>query len=180
MVVRVGVGWGGGGWGGCAGAPLADGGFVPQTQRNIGSAFQEKHAENPDLYLFFFFWNGLFFMDGLKYMCRHLLSFLRSLSFFKLVGYVHPLWIGYSEYLGTSCSYIGCRGRVTSFQWQDTTHRLPQSIFPFIRQEKHNLMNLYCCNESCCTEEDQKKAVWRPFSDKNTSWCFVYHSIGCT
>lgn len=45
--------------------------------------FRKKHTENPDLYLFFFFWNGVFFMDGLKYVCRHLLSFLRSLSFKK-------------------------------------------------------------------------------------------------
>lgn len=53
-------------------------GFSTLELQNIGSAFQKKHTENTELYLVLFFLNGVSFMDGLKYNCRHLLSFLRS------------------------------------------------------------------------------------------------------
>lgn len=53
-----------------------------------------------------------------------------------------------------------------------TTHPTPttggHSLSPLAVLDKQNLMNLYCCNESCCTEWDQIKVVKQPFCDKNT------------
>lgn len=106
-------------------------------------------------------------MDGVKYMCRLLLSFLRSLSFFfKLVGYVHPLWIGYQDTLGRLALILGARGG-----WLHSSDRTQlkacRSLFSLIGQDKQNLMNLYCCNESHCTG-GVKKGCLMAFSDKNT------------
>lgn len=62
----------------------------------------------------------------------------------------------------------GCRGAGEFNDTSQSNDGLSQPVSPLAVWDKQNLMNLYCCNESCCTEWDQIKVVKQPFCDKNT------------
>lgn len=79
---------------------------------------------------------------------------------------MHPLWIGYQGTLGRLALILGARGGWLHSS-DGTQLKACRSLFSLIGQDKQNLMNLYCCNESHCTG-GVKKGCLMAFSDKNT------------
>lgn len=89
--------------------------------------------------------------------------------YFSSAGLDYSSWMVWITCVGTCCHSYAARLFVHPFvnrvQWvphgsfievqeeddftlmTNPTHRLPQSVCP-----KQNLITLYCCNESCCTE----------------------------
>lgn len=154
----AGAGSGGGGWVGCCGmwvggCSVSRGSFSPIEMTEHWFCFSGKktHWESW-LVSIFFFWNGLFFMDGLKYMCRHLLSFFKTsrlcASFVNRV-----LWVPADILLLYRVQREGDLIPMVNIQFTGC-HNL---LFLSLGRRNQNVMHLYCNNESAVQKMIKKR-----------------------